>query len=376
MNIDQTSITEPRLLNGVDLRAFWETFKLRWWVIPAAVVLSVGVMWAQESNLQTEPAYYTLSQIYEAQDPTPLMLSLGVNPALVKQFPDPANQLLILQSPAEQEAVMEEIGGTVNVSIAKSPGSLTYEFRCTEESRSKCDPALVAFERRATALRLQGYTNGLNDLRAALVKLSETSTDASLPTTISAIDVLLRQLQTPLVLISESEEEMGATVTNVKRPTYLFGVAAGVVIAIVILLQLTFADSRIRSARQFARLIDHVHVLGWLPRKPDDIALRRTAVALHHSLARVGGRSVRFIPLRSVLADASTLEQLATSAGAAHVVESALASLAVTDLTRESQDEVDIIVVQRNTDRRNDLVEATAALERSGRRFGGAILVG
>jgi hypothetical protein len=85
---------------------------------------------------------------------------------------------------------------------------------------------------------------------------------------------------------------------------------------------------------------------------------------------------VRFIPLRSVLADASTLEQLATSAGAAHVVESALASLAVTDLTRESQDEVDIIVVQRNTDRRNDLVEATAALERSGRRFGGAILVG
>lgn len=376
MNMEQSAITEPRLLNGVDLRAFWETFKLRWWVVPISIVLSVGVMWAQESNLQTEPAYYTLSQVYEAQDPTPLMLSLGVNPATVKQFPDPANQLLILQSPAEQEAVMEEIGGTVNVSITKSPGSLTYEFRCTEQSQSKCDPALISFQRRATALRLQGYTNGLNDLRSALVKLSETSTDTSLPTTIAAIDVLLRQLQTPLVLISESEEEVGATVTTVKRPTYLFGGAAGLVIAVVILLQLTFSDSRIRSARQFTRLISHVHVLGWLPSRPDDIILRRTAVALRHSLVGVGGRTVRFVPLRSSLTQPAVVDQLATSAGVAHVVTEPIADLSVADIMSESQNDVDVIVVQRNIDRRSDLVEATAALERSGRRFGGAILVG
>lgn len=376
MNMEQSVITEPRLLNGVDLRALWETLKLRWWVVPVTVLLSVGLMWAQESNLQTEPAYYTLSQVYEAQDPTPLMLSLGINPATVKQFPDPANQLLILQSPAEQEAVMNEIGGTVNVSITKSPGSLTYEFRCTEESESKCDPALISFQRRATVLRLQGYTNGLNDLRTALVKLSETSTDTSLPTTIAAIDVLLRQLQTPLVLISESEEEGGATVTTVQRPTYVFGVAAGLIIALVILLQLTFADSRIRSARQFARLIDNIHALGWLSSRSNDITLRRTAVALRHSVGRTGGRTVRFIPLCSALTQSDVVEKLATSAGITHVLTAPISDLSVTDIMSESQDQVDVIVVQRNIDRRNDLVEATATLERSGRRFGGAILVG
>jgi len=376
MPIDPAAITEPRLLNGVDMRALWETSKLRWWVLPATVLLVIAVLWAQESNLQTEPSSYTLIQTYEAQDPTPLMLTLGINPALVKQFPDPANQLLILQSSEEQEAVRAEIAGFVTLSVTKNPANLTYEFRCTEEAELKCDLALVSMQRRAVELRRQGYVNGLNELRTALVKLSETSTDASVNTTITAIDVLLRQLQTPFVLINEFYEEAGPTIATVRRSTYVFGVIAGLIIAVLILLQLTFSDTRIRSARQFSQLIDHTRALGWLPSPADDIALRRTAVALHHALGGSASRVVRFIPLRTTPIDTQHLVQLTEAAGVEYHIESAFVNLSVADITRQSSSEVDIIVVQRNYDRRRDLVEATSALERSGRSFGGAVLVG
>lgn len=376
MPIDSESVTEPRLLNGVDLRAFWETLKLRWWVLPASVLAVVAVMWAQESNLQTEPAYYGIVQTYEAQDPTPIMLTLGINPALVKQFPDPANQLIILQSAAELEAVNAEIDGNVVMSISKRPESLTYTFNCTEPSKSKCDLALVSYERRAMELRRLGYTNGLTDLRSALVKLSETSNDSSLPTTINAIDILLGQLQTPLQLISEREEEFGSTITTVERPTFVFGAAAGIVVAILILLQLTFTDSRIRSQRQFAALLDQRRIIGWLTGSSDDVARRRISVALHQALATTSASTIRFVPLRASLRDEAFVQELATAVGTSCVVTKPFAELSVAELTAAATGEIDVVVVQRNVDRRKDLVNAIAAFERSGRHFGGALLVG
>ncbi|MGA1353064.1 MAG: hypothetical protein ACO31V_08450, partial [Ilumatobacteraceae bacterium] len=56
---------ENGLLSGFDLRALWETVRLRWWVIPITPLLAVGFLWAQETDLRTEPASYFVSRSYE-----------------------------------------------------------------------------------------------------------------------------------------------------------------------------------------------------------------------------------------------------------------------------------------------------------------------
>jgi hypothetical protein len=259
--------------------------------------------------------------------------------------------------------------------VSARPDNLTYTFTCTEPVKEHCDLALVSYQRRAISLRQLGYTNGLTDLRSALTKLSETSSDSSLPTTINAIDILLGQLKTPLVLISEREEEIGSTISTVERPTFVFGTIAGIVVALLILLQLTFTDTRVRSQRQFVSLVDGRNVIGWLPNTTDHIAMRRISIALHRALVTTSTTVIRFVPLRSAIENDAMIEQIASASGATFVVARPFSDLSVAEITSASQTETDVLVVQRNVDRRKDLVEATAALQRSGRHFGGVLLI-
>ncbi|MBJ7505626.1 MAG: hypothetical protein JHC86_07615, partial [Ilumatobacteraceae bacterium] len=89
------SDSDVSLLSGIDLQAFWETFKLRWWVIPAVLAVAVGFLWAQESDLRTEPSSYYVTRTYEARDSTAVLASVGIDPVSVRAFPDANNQLLV-----------------------------------------------------------------------------------------------------------------------------------------------------------------------------------------------------------------------------------------------------------------------------------------
>jgi len=89
---DQHHDTDAGLLAGVDLAAFWETLKLRWWVVPVVVGLAVGFLWAQESDLRTEPSSYYITRTYEARDSTAVLASVGIDPVSVRAFPDANNQ--------------------------------------------------------------------------------------------------------------------------------------------------------------------------------------------------------------------------------------------------------------------------------------------
>ncbi|MGA1143464.1 MAG: hypothetical protein ACO3V6_09065, partial [Ilumatobacteraceae bacterium] len=106
----QQNSSDFSLMAGVDLPAFWETLKLRWWVIPAVIAVAVGFLWAQESDLQTEPGSYYISETYEARDPTAVLASVGIDPVSVRAFPDANNQLLLLQSAAVKAEIAEQVG--------------------------------------------------------------------------------------------------------------------------------------------------------------------------------------------------------------------------------------------------------------------------
>jgi len=395
--VDQQKDSDFSLLTGVDLPGFWETLKLRWWVIPVVVTVAVGFLWAQESDLRTNPGSYYISETYEARDPTAVLASVGIDPVSVRSFPDANNQLLLLQSAAVKAEIAEQLGSDVAVTVTRSQPSFTlvdtlesdgkssfvftsagvptYSFSCSEPVKSDCHAAIAAYVDKTSGIRREALAAGLADLRVVLSQVNSTSPSDTLATKLAAIEVLEQRLDTPLLKVSQYEESIGATVSSVRRPTYTFGIAAGLLVALLILLQLTFTDSRIRSMRQLTRIAGSDRVLGHLTNTPNEVGERRTALGIHGALGRSHASSVRYLPLRNAVSDDASLQRLTVTAGTTGSVAPPFAELSVAKLSEPSTTEVDVIVVQRNKDLRKDLVEVLAALGRSGRLVAGVLLL-
>ena len=385
------------VLAGIDLPGFWETLKLRWWVIPAVVGVAVAFLWAQESDLRSEPGSYLVSRTYEARDSTAVLASVGIDPVSVRAFPDANNQLLVLQSADVRAEIAAELGRDVAVSVTRSRPSFTlidtlesdgkssfvfqsagvptYTFSCNEPTKSSCEAAIDAYVAKAAAIRKDALAAGLNDLQAVLAEVQRSAPNDSVATQIAAIDVLLSRLDTPLRQISAYEEAIGATIASVRRPTYTFGVSAGLLIALLILLQLTYTDSRVRSTRQLVRLTGSQQFIGHIARTSNTVRDRRAAVSLHHASASLTSPQLRFLPLRNVLSDTAALQRVAEVASIPATFSPPFSELSVSELTRVSTNEIDVIVVRRNRDLRKDVIEVVAALANSGRSVAGVLLI-
>ena len=394
---DQHHDTDAGLLAGVDFAAFWETLKLRWWVVPIVVGLAAGFLWAQESDLRTEPSSYRMSRTYEARDSTAVLASVGIDPVSVRAFPDANNQLLVLQSAAVRDEISAELGRNVVVTVSRSrptftlvdtlesdgqssfvftsAGVPTYSFSCTEPVRADCERAIAAYVAKTVEIRRDALTAGLNDLRAVLAQVQRTAPGDSIAAKLAAIDVLIERADTPLLEISRFEEAIGATLTSVRRPTYTFGVAAGLLVALLILLQLTYSDSRIRTARQLTRIAGVARLLGHVRTAPETVRDRRASVAVHQALQQSSASHIRYIPVRSALTDTTAVQRVADMSQAPFNVTTPFSELSVSELTTGNPSELDVIVVQRNQDLRTDVAEVLAALDRTGRSVAGVLLV-
>ena len=388
---------ENGLLSGFDLRALWETVRLRWWVIPLTPLLAVGFLWTQETDLRTEPASYFVSRTFEGRDPTAVLAGAGIDPVSVRSFPDVNNQLLILQSAAVRSEIAEQTGNSATVTVSRSRPSFalidtlesdgqssfvfqsagvpTYSFSCNEPERATCNSAIDAYVARASALRTDALRAGLNDLKAVLEETKRESNDPTLATKIAAINVLLERADAPLTQISESEEAIGATLASVNRPTYTFGIAAGLFVSLLIMLQLTYSDTRVRSLRTLTRLVGADHLLGVVGGNSAELSDRRVAVGLRRALAESGASRVRFIPLRENNEDARTLQRIAELTETTARTAAPLVTMPIAELTAPSTDELDVFVVQRNRDRRVDVSEAMQLAQRSPRKLAGFLLL-
>ena len=391
------SLDPDSLLGVVDFRAFFETLRLRWWVIPAVVAIAVGFLWAQESDLNSQPGSYFVSRTYEARDQTAILASVGIDPVSVRAFPDANNQLLILKSAMVREEIATKLGNDATVTVARSrptftlietlesdttssfvfqsAGVPTYSFSCTEPAKADCESAIDAYVEKAAEIRSESLAAGLADLRGVLVDVQAKTNDASIAAKLVAIDALVERLDTPFAQVSTYEEAIGSTLKTVRRPTYTFGVIAGLLIAFLILLQLTYSDSRVRSLRQLARSVGDDALLGVVSRKVNPVSDRRVAVSLHRALGLASSATLRFLPLRHEMTDTTTVSRLAEMSGASHDVSRPFSELGVPELTTTDRATVDVIVVQRHRDLRKDATEALAALRRSGRPVAGVLLV-
>lgn len=362
------------LFETVDVRAFLETLRIRWWIIPVVVAVSVGFLQAQESDLRTEPTTFAVSRSYEVGFPQQVLSSVGIRNDSVREFPDLATQILILQSNETRDEISSKLAMDVEVQVPEN-FETPFTLSCNLPSVTDCEKAIGAYLEKATEIREGAVRAGLENLKVLLIGLQETNPDPLLPPQIAALETLSETLEVKFALVDGFEQAIGPTINQVQRPTYLMGAIAGLVISFLILLQLTYTDSRIRSVRQLVRIVGDEDFLGRFTSKQHEVRDRRTAVALRQGLRASSASRLRYLPLRQSLDNETVLNRLAVMTGVPHDTSKPFAELSVPELSASVSGQADVLVVKRNRDLRKDLIEALAALHRSDRRLSGVLLI-
>ncbi len=376
---DTASVAEHRLLDRIDVRPFFDTLRARWWVLPVTIVVAVGLLWVQESDLQTTPDAYTLTRTFEVSDPLPTLALVGLDPSGIRAIPDLESQFLVLRGDDVRQRVADVLGYEPSVAISRatptfslidttdadgrssftfrSSGIPTLTFTCNETVRDRCPDILDAYVAEAAKLRSESLAAGLQRGRNLLnAALEATPDDARLRQQIAAIDDLIADSTPTYRLISSEEQTYGATVTTVSSTTYVFGVAAGLLIGLLVLLQWSLVDNTIRSVQRLRRAIGAERVIGIVKR---DTAPLETQLA-HAAISRVGS-SARLIPLSTgARTDAFPGSQMTAP---------------LNELIPAPSQGTDVLVVQRGKDRVSTLLTALTGLQQAGHRIAGVVLL-
>ena len=287
----------------------------RWWIVLIAALVGVVAMWSQESDLSTTPATNEVIRTYESRDETALLSLVGINPATVSPFPSFENQILQLQEPATREAIAAKIGFSVAVAVSRSEqrfslldtvegdgktkftflsvGTPTYTFYCSDASEDQCNTALDEYLIQLQEARKQSIVSGLDRLQTLLESLPLNT--ASNEEKISALKAAKPLINGELALLSTTTNAVGATVSTVKSSTYAFGLIGGALIGLLIALQLTLTDKRVRSLSQLSKRFESRALIGKVTSEPASTQhIAAAIVARAHSLSLT---SVALVPV-------------------------------------------------------------------------------
>ena len=304
----------------IDLRAVRDIIRLRWWIIPLCMIAATGLMFSQESDLQTNPLTTTVTKTFGAKDEIASLAVFGVDPNSVKEFPSFQNQLAAVRLSASKR-VEEELGKSIGVSVSRtdplvsmvntamgdsgqrftvmSVGTPNYIFSCTSQDRQECDTAIDVYVGEVQIARKDGILEGLKNLSSS-IKTVVSSNNVIIPelgTKLAAIDAVSPLISGRISFVYEEILYSGGTISTVKTSTYIFGLASGLVIAILIILQLTFTDTRIRSRRKIEALGDELNFLGEIRQSSLESDVNQTAAALVIQARISGTTEVVLVPV-------------------------------------------------------------------------------
>ena len=365
----------------------------RWWIVLIAALVGVLAMWSQESNLATTPAITEVVRTYESRDETALLSLVGIDPATVSPFPSFENQVLQIQEATMREAVEAKIGFSVSVSVARedqrfslintnqgdgltkftfmSVGTPKYKFYCSDAPEDKCNIALDVYLLQLQEIRKQSIVSGLDRLQVLLESLPITTQENT--ERIAALKATKPLVKGELALLTATSNSVSATITTVKFSTYVFGLFGGALIGLLIALQLTLTDKRVRSISQLSKRFEARALLGVV--SPEPASIQHVAAAI---VARAHSLSLTTVAL--VPADEQTSTQLLVEQ--IHAVTSPL-GVAITSLTPISLitagDLVSsksgmIVLASRGVSLTEDIVTTWSVLENSEKPVLGVIL--
>ena len=300
----------------------------RWWIVLIAALLGTIAMWSQESDLTTTPLTTEVLRTYESRDETALLALVGIDPATVSPFPSFEHQVLQIQAASVRDEIAAKLGFEVTVSISRSEqrfslldtvegdgktkftflsvGTPTYTFFCSNESEEKCNTALDEYLIQLQSVRKQSIISGLDRLQLLLESLpirTPSNTEK-----IEALKAAKPLIKGELALLSTSSTAVGATVSTVKSSTYAFGLIGGALVGLLIALQLTLVDKRVRSLSQLSKRFETRALLGVATPEPASIQhVAAAIVARAHSLSL---SSVALVPVDEHTSPQLLVEQI------------------------------------------------------------------
>ena len=294
----------------------------RWWMVLIAALLGTIAMWLQESDLQTTPARNEVRRVYESRDETAMLSLVGIDPATISPFPSINHQIIQIQEPAMSESIAAATGVNAGVSISRSEqrfslldtvegdgktkftflsvGTPTYTFFCETESVDSCNLVMDAYVEQLQQLRQQSIVSGIERLQQLLGSLPLTTTEHA--DKIEALASAKNLVNGELALLSTTTVAEGPTISTVKRSTYIFGFVGGALIGLLIALQLTLVDKRVRSIEQVAKRFGYDCVVG---------TASASSAAIQHLAAALVARAQQHDVLAVVLVPASASDSTA-----------------------------------------------------------------
>ena len=365
----------------------------RWWIVLIAALLGTVAMWSQESDLSTTPATTEVVRTYESRDETALLTLVGIDPSTVIPFPSFENQVLQVQQQAMRDSISSRIGFSASVSVSRSDqrfslansnlsdgltkftflsvGTPTYTFFCSDESAENCNTAIDEYMLELQEIRKQSIVSGLDRLQILLESLP-VRTQSNIEK-IDALKAAKPLIKGELALLSTSTTAVGATVSTVKSSTYIFGLIGGAIIGLLIALQLTLTDKRVRSLSQLSKRFERRALLGVVTPEPASIQhVAAAIVARAHTLSLA---SVALVPVDEQTSALHLVEQIHAVTSPMGVTVTSLtniSSLSASDLISNKSGM--IAVASRGVSLTEDIVNTWSVLENAEKPVIGVLL--
>jgi hypothetical protein len=367
----------------------------RWWIVLIVALLGTIAMWSQESDLSTTPSMTAINRIYESRDELSLLSIVGIDPATVNPLPSFDNQILQVQEQASREKIAQETGVSSEVTITRSEqrfsllntaegdgktkftflsvGTPTYSFNCSDSTAETCNTAIDAYVAALSKVRKDSTVAGMQRVKSMLSTVAD-SGSANAQEKIAGIDAALPLITGELALLSTSEDQYGGTITSVKKSTYGFGFIAGALIGLLIALQLTIIDKRVRSLSQLAKHVERTDILGHAT--SDTSSIQHVAAALVARANRQSITSIALVPAASAgnTSDlAAKLHAIAQPLGVSVTAQPSVSSIDAQSLLLMGDGAVVVAEAKRSTT--DDVVKTWSVLQSAERAVLGAILV-
>lgn len=383
----------------IDLRSIRDIVRVRGWIIPLCVIIGIGLMYAQESNLQTTPSSVLVEKTYEPRDETSTLSIYGIDPASIKEFPTFQNQLetVITETPA---VIADELGGSVSMTITRSEpqtslthiatdkygkqqltmlnvGQPNYILSCQSSTEQECNLAIEIYVKRISSARATAIQRGIKALADQIQSVAKQTTGdiSQLQLQQTALTAVLGSVTGEMGFVSERVEARSGTLSTVKASTFLFGGAFGLVLALLIILQLTILDDKVRNQRILCTKSDLPVFLGEISKSNQDSDVTHFVAALVAQIP-TSSNSVMFIPTfkgQTVTGLVGLCSQRITNNQIAFEESAHIDEMGIDQLSAQSKTYV--LVIEKNHSTIHDVKRNSEVLSRSNNRILGTVLI-
>jgi len=376
----------------LDVRNVFVALRRAWWILPVCMAIGAGAMFVNESDLQSTPAYATVTSYYEARDETLGLSVFGINPNAVNEYPSFQTQIRLIGEQAAPK-VEQKIGISTPVVITKinprvslingptddsgeqftvlSVAVSNYEFRCDAATVEICKQAIATHVEETIAQRKASITEGMKRLASQIASVEQKAPSDTLRMQREALLSSAAAVTGEVTFVSTRAENYGPTMSTVDRSTYVFGAAAGLLVALLIVLQLAIVDRKVRSASRLASRLPHVAMLGELT-AANQPSVRHMAAALVAQAKIHGVSSMLLVPASG--AAPQELEQLVSAvSGVRIVVGKNIDEMSVDELSATPS--ACVVVATKNETDMQDVERTQQVLRQAGNNVVGMMLI-